>query len=278
MLKKMVVLTAVGFVAVAALGGVRKLSERVDKAQAWLETRFQGQKEDGPGKGVTPKDIENIRKELKGFDKDILVAAERLATEDREIEDLEKKVAEFETRQSATRAELDARAAAIKGATDKVKIGHRTVRVAEAKAELEADVQACVRDQESVDALKAALGERRSKRDILARQLKALQQQKDALTVRLHKLEVDVALRDLERTQGNSPVGNTRGAKVAKDLEAAEKKVDIERRTQKLVGPAGAATVPAKSDKNVDDIMAPLNTKPAKADAPKAAPATEKAD
>jgi len=260
----MVVLAVVGFVGVAALGGMKKVRQDV---QAWCEKNLHDKDEKKDSKGVTQKDIENIRKELKGFDKDIWVAAERVSSEDREIGKLEKTIATYEGKLAATRAELDARAAVIKGASEQVKLGHRTLSVAEAKTELEADVQAFVRDQESVDALKSALAERRSKRDALDRHLKALQQQQQALTLRLHKLEADLALLNLERAQTNAPQADTRGAKVAELISEKEDAVAIERGARKLVTPPAAApaAVPVKNDKDVDQIMAPLKGQPAKA-------------
>jgi phage shock protein A len=278
MLKKMVVLAVVGFVAVAALGGARKVRQDVKE---WCEKNLNGKDDKKTDKDtLTQKDIERLKKDLKELDKDVIGTINQLAKERVEVAELEKQVQELEKKQEADKALLDSRAASIKRATEvqnstgSVTFGTRTLSVPEALAELESGVARYKANEKSLTSLKTLLGQRQRVRDALEKQLEALKNQKAELTNAVNALEAELALLKLQQTESKYQTDDTKLAKLKENIRAAEKKLAIEREKLKLMPAALEPNAPAASNKSVDDIMAPLNgqpalAKPAKPDAPK---------
>jgi chromosome segregation ATPase len=281
MLKKMVVLAVVGFVGVAALGGIKKVRQDV---HAWCEKNLNGKDEKKDDKdSLTQKDIERLKKDLKELDKDVIGTINQLAKERVEVADLEKQVQELEKKQEADKALLDSRAAAIKRATEiknspepgMVVFGTRKLSVPEALAELESGVARYKSNEKSLTSLKTLLVQRQRVRDALEKQLEALKNQKAELTNAVNALEAELALLKLQQTESKYQTDDTKLAKLKENIRAAEKKLAIEREKMKLMPAALEPNAPAASNKSVDDIMAPLNGQPApakpagKPDAPK---------
>ncbi len=262
MLKKMVVLAVIGFVAVTAIGGT--------KLGSYIRSEFRAARQQAEDSIPPEKEIERLKSEVNLLDGDIKKLVHHLAKERVEVNDLKDKVDTLAAKQSAEKDRLQARAELIKKSEKTVTVGTRTMSVATAKTELEADVKSFANTQKSLDSLDALLANRIKVRDSLEKQLETMKNQKAELKAAVDGMEAELAMLKLQQMESKYQTDDTRLAKIKEDLRNLKKKVDVKREELKLSQTAlDETTAPATTGKSVDEIMAPLA--PAKKpEAPKA--------
>lgn len=271
MLKKMIVLGVIGFVVVSALGGT--------KVASYIRSEIREARERAENSIPPEKEIARLRNELKQLDKDSLIVVNQVATERVAVRELQAKVSELTAKQSQDKETLNSRAEAIKKAEGHVTFGNRTLSIEAAKAELEEGVKRYATNQKSLDAMEQTLASRIKIRDSLEKQLETLKNQKNELAAAIDAMEAEYNALKLQQMESKYQTDDTRLAKIKDDLRKLKTKVDVEREKLKLMPAALDAPAPAASGKSVDDIMAPLNAKPAaKPDAPKTDAQTPRAD
>jgi len=258
MLKKLVVLGIVGFVAVSAVKGSRigeRLRAHIDELCAKAEPKLNPQQE-----------IERIRKDIKLLDKDVMTVVNQLAKERVDVRHLQEKATDLRASQSRDKELLAARAAAIKTATEQVTFGDRKLSVPEAKAELEEGVRLFNENQKSLDGMEAALVSREKVKVGLEKQLETLRNQKVELNASLDALEAKLTALKLRQMESKYQTDETRLAKIKEDMRALETKLEVEDEKLKLL-PQVLDTKPTKASKpaqtkTVDEIMSQLGGKP----------------
>jgi len=278
MLKKMVILGVIGFVAVTALRGTKIASYVGSQIRA-----ARDQAEDS----IPPKEeIARLRHEVKALDKDIMTVVNQLAKETVDVKQLQGDVETLTKKQSDEKDRLTGRAKAIKdvetGKTDGpqyVMFGKRKVSLDDAKAELKADVKRHATNQKSLDTMEQVLAQRIKTRDTLEKQLETLKNQKTELAVAIDAMEAELNALKLQQMESKYQTDDTRLAKIKEDLQKLKTKVEVEREKLKLM-PSVRETpaAPAAGGKSVDDIMAPLNPPAAKPEGAKTETKVPKAD
>lgn len=260
MLKKMILLGVIGFVAVAALKNT--------KIGSYVRSEVDGLRERAEAAIPPEKEIVRLRSELGQLDKDVMTAVSHVAKERVEVRNLEAKVTELTAKQSSNKAGIESRAAAIKGAEGYVTFNGKQQTVEVAKAELETDVNTYVSTQKSLEALEGTLANRIKVRDALEKQLDELKAQKVALSAAVDAAEAELNQLKLAQMQSKYQTDGTRLAKIKEDLQALNNKVAVEREKLNLMPKVhDKPNATTGSNKSVDDIVAPLSGK--KADAPK---------
>lgn len=263
MLKKMIILGVLGFVAVSAFGGT--------KFASFVRSEINSARERAESAIPPEKEITRLRGELKMLDKDILTVVNHLAKERVEVRNLEATVAEVAARQSREKELLESRAAAIKSAEGFVTFGNRKLSVDAAKAELEEGVQRYTAGQKSLESFEGLLANRTKVRDTLEKQLEELKDQKVKLATAVDTAEAELTALKLQQMQSKYQTDGTRLAKIKEDLRALNNKVAVEREKLNLMPRVHDKDQPAAApaaNKSVDDIMSPLNGKKP-ADTPK---------
>jgi chromosome segregation ATPase len=263
MIKKMVILGVIGFVAVTALGGT--------KLASYIRSEINAARQRAEDNIPPEKEIARLRSEVKQLDKDIMAVVNQLAKERVAVRELQAQVDELAAKQSKDKELLTARATAIKNASDQVTFGTRTLSIEAAKAELEEGVRRFANNQKSLDSLTTLVANRSKVRDSLEKQLETMKNQKDELAAAVDAMEAELASLKLQQMESKYQTDDTRLAKIKEDLRKLKTKVDVEREKLKLMPAALDNSAPATSSKSVDDIMAPLNApaKPAKPEASK---------
>ncbi len=266
MLKKMVILGVIGFVAVSALGGT--------KVASYIRSEIRSARESAENNIPPEKEIARLRNELKLLDKDIMSVVNQLAKERVDVNQLREKTDELTAKQNKDKELLNGRAAAIKTAEasqtgeQHVSFGNRKLSLDAAKAELEDGVKRFAANQKSLDSMDATLALRIKNRDVLEKQLEVLKNQKTELAVAIDAMESELAALKLQQMESKYQTDDTRLAKIKEDLRKLKTKVEVEREKLKLMPAAlDAPAAPSTSGKSVDDIMAPLNA-PAKTTKP----------
>jgi phage shock protein A len=269
MLKKMIILGVIGFVAVTALKGT--------KFASYVRTEVDGIRERAEAAIPPEKEITRLRDEIKQLDKDALKLISSVAKERVEVRQLTEKVADLTAQQSAAKADLQARAAAIKNSEGYVTVNGKPCTIDEAKIGLQADVNRYTDTQKLLASHEAALANRTKVRDMLEKQLEELQNQKETLTNAVNAAEAELNALKLAQMQSKYQTDGTRLAKIKEDLQSLNTKVAVEREKLKLMPKAHEKPVAVPSSgKSVDDIVAPLNDK--KPDAAPKTGAQSKAD
>jgi len=262
MLKKLVILGVIGFVAVTALGGT--------KLASYIRSEINSAREKAEANIPPEKELARLRNEIKLLDGDIVKVINEVAKQRVEVKQLDGDVESLSKKQVEFRTQLQARATAITNAEGHVTFGNRTVNVADAKSELEADVKRFTTSQKSLEAMQATLANRIKVRDSLEKQLEAMKAQKSELTAAVDDMEAQLAALKLQQMESKYQTDDTRMAKIKEDLRKLRTKVDVEKEKLKLMPVAlDSNPTPATSTKSVDDIMAPLNAAPAKPEAGK---------
>jgi len=257
MLKKLVILGVIGFVAVTALGGT--------KLASYIRSEIREARERAENSIPPEKEIQRLRNEIKLLDKDIVAVINELAKQRVAVNDLTSETETLSAKQSQTLTALKTRGEAIKNAEGHVTFGNRTVNVADAKAELEADVKRYTTAQKSLESMQALLANRIKVRDSLEKQLEAMKTQKAELTAAVDDMEAQLAALKLQQMESKYQTDDTRMAKIKEDLRKLKTKVDVEKEKLKLMPAAMETTpVPQANTKSVDDILAPLTAAPAK--------------
>jgi len=250
MLKKLVIVGIVGFVAVAAVKG--------SKFGSYIRSEFDAIKARAEANISPEREIARLRSEIKHLDQDILAVVSQLAKERVEVAQLKERADELRAKQSKDKEILNARATAIKNATEFVTFGNRKVAIAAAKAELEDGVRRYTANEKSLVAMDTAVGSRDRVKETLEKQLETLKNQKGELAAAVDALEAEVTALKLQQMENKYQTDDTRLGKIKEDIRALKTKIEIEREKLKLL-PAVLDT-PSKvtSNKSVDDIMAPL--------------------
>jgi chromosome segregation ATPase len=262
MLKKMVILGVIGFVAVTALGGT--------KLASYIRSEIRQARQEAEDSIPPEKEILRLREELKSLDKDTMTLVNQVAKERVAVNQLKEQVDDRAAKQEKAEALLKARAEAIKNAEGSVTFANRTLTVEAAKAELEDGVKVFTANQKTLDTLKATLATRIKIRDSLEKQLEAMKNQKLELAAAIDGMEAELNALKLQQMESKYQTDDTRMAKMKEDLRKLKTKVEVEREKLKLLPAAfDAPATPATSGKSVDDIMAPLKT-PAKPEGAKA--------
>lgn len=251
MLKKLIVVGIVGFVAVAAVKG--------SKFGSYIRAEIEALKAKAESSIPPEKELARLRGEIKQLDKDILGVVNQLAKERVEVNQLKEKTDEMAAKQSKDKELLQARANAIKNATEQVTFGDRTMSIPAAKAELEEGVKRFSANQKTLESLEATISTRVRVRDTLEKQLDTLKAQKLELNAAADALEAELTSLKLQQMESKYQTDDSRLAKIKEDMRTLRTKIEIEREKLKLMptaleSPAKAGT----SNKSVDDIMAPL--------------------
>lgn len=257
MLKKMVILGVVGFVAVSALGDT--------KLASYIRSELREARERAEANIPPEKEVARLRNELKLLDKDIVAVINELAKQRVAVNDLQSQTEDLAAKQTAALASLKDRGQAIKSAQGHVTFGTRTVNVADARTELEADANRYKATQKSLESMQALLANRIKVRDSLEKQLVAMKAQKAELNAAVDDMEAQLAALKLQQMESKYQTDDTRLAKIKEDLRTLKTKVDVEREKLKLMPIANESTPAAPAaTKSVDDILGSLEpTKPA---------------
>lgn len=256
MLKKLVILGVIGFVAVTALGGT--------KLASYIRSEIREARERAEANIPPEKEIARLRHEIKELDKDILNVINELAKQRVAVTELKGQTEELSAKQSKESELLTARIDALEKAQGHVTFGNRTLNIADAKAELDAATKSWAKTQKSLESMQALLANRVKVRDSLEKQLETMKVQKAELTAAVDDMEAQLAALKLEQMESKYQTDDTRLAKIKEDLRKLKTKVDVEREKVKLM-PTAHEPAPAASTANTDDFRARLNpAKPTK--------------
>jgi len=255
MLKKLVILGVIGFVAVTALGGT--------KLASYIRSEINSAREKAEANIPPEKELARLRNEIKLLDKDIMTVINEVAKQRVAVKELEGDVENLAKKQVEFKNQLIARADTIKKAetgdqpTSHVTFGSRTVNLADAKTELEADVKRYTTAQKSLESMQALLGNRIKVRDSLEKQLEAMKTQKAELTAAVDDMEAQLAALKLQQMESKYQTDDTRLAQIKEDLRKLRTKVDVEKEKLKLMPVAlDSNPAPATSTKSVDGVFA----------------------
>ncbi|AMV27046.1 Chromosome partition protein Smc [Gemmata sp. SH-PL17] len=264
MLKKMVILAAVGFAAVSVIGA-KDIRSHFSKIRSDIRAEIREAREEAKNNVPPEEEIARLKKEVTLLDKDIRTLVNHLAKERVEVNQLKDNVDGMVAKQSRDKELLSVRADAIKKAEGQVVFGERKISVAAAKAELEEGVKRYGTNQKSLDAHESLLANRIKVRDTLEKQLETMKNQKSELSNQVDAMEAELAVLKLQQMESKYQTDDTRLAKIKEDMQKLKTRVEVEREKLKLL-PAALDEAPAigsNGSKSVDDIMAPL-TAPAK--------------
>jgi chromosome segregation ATPase len=259
MLKKLVIVAAIGFVAVAAV--------KSTKIGSYIRSEMNALREEAEANIPPEKEIGRLRNEIKLLDKDLMTVVNQLAKERVEVAQLKEKADNLRAKQSQDKELLNTRAEAIKKATEKtteqVVFGDRKLSIASAKGELESGVRTYTINQKSLDSMDTTVATREKVKESLEKQLETLKNQKTDLAAAVDGLEAELTNLKLQQMESKYQTDDSRLAKIKEDIRALRTKMDIEREKLKLLPSTLEPSVTTYSSKSVDDIMAPLNA-PAK--------------
>jgi chromosome segregation ATPase len=250
MIKKLIVLGVVGFIAVSAVKG-SKLGSYIRSEIASLRCKAEA--------NISPeKEIARLRNEVKQLDKDIMGVVNQLARERVEVNQQREKADDLAAKQSKDKELLQARAAAIKAATEQVTFGDRKLSIPAAKAELDEGVKRFTANQKSLTAIESAIVSRTKVRDTLEKQLETLKAQKAEMAAAIDALEAELTALKLQQMESKYQTDDSRLGKIKEDIRALRTKMEVEREKLKLLPAALEDPTPASGNKSVEDIMAPL--------------------
>jgi chromosome segregation ATPase len=255
MLKKLIILGIVGFVAVSAVKGTR--------VGSYIRSEIQSIRDQAESNIPPEKEIARLRGEIKQLDKDLVAVVDQLARERVQVAQLKEKASELRARQSQAKELLHARAEAIKKASERVNFGDRTLSIPAAKAELEEGVKFYTANQKSLESMDLAVASREKVKEGLEKQLEAMKTQKTELAAAVDALEAELTVLKLHQMESKYQTDDTRLARIKEDIQALKTKMEIEREKLKLM--PGVLTPPSSTagNKSVDEIISPLGTPPA---------------
>jgi DNA repair exonuclease SbcCD ATPase subunit len=261
MIKKMFLFVAIVVAAFATLKGTKFFGlakHEIDEAKAWIDSQIPVEKE-----------IQRLRKEVAALEKDRKKVGDLLAKEIVEVRYLRENTEELRIAVANEEDRLHAKAEEIKNANTKVKYGYGLVSVEEAKAMLKADVARHLARKATLEAQEKTLAAREQNKENLSKQLDVLHRQKEGLAVEIDTLEAEWKVIQLQQMESKYQTDNTRLAKVKEGLRDLRKKLEIEREKLNLAPRVMEENLPTSSGsvsgQTVDEIMAPLNGKPAPA-------------
>jgi len=275
MLKKMVILGVIGFVAVSALGGT--------KLASYIRSEIREARERAENNIPPEKELARIRNEIKELDRDIVKVIGQLAEQNVAVDNQKAQNAETAKKQEATLKSLKLRGEALKAREEVIRnaqngvttpaghvtFGNKTVNIADATKELDADKKALEQDantyKKTQDLLvkdQATLATRIKVRDSVKQNLEAMQSQKGELTAAADELEAQLVALKAEQTRSKYQTDDTRLAKIKEDIRNLKTKLDVEKEKNRLMQGGANPAVKSESTKSVDDILGSLETKP----------------
>ena len=263
MLKKMVILAVVGFVAVTAISGT--------KLASYLRNEARSLREHAEDSIPPEKELSRLKHEVELLDRDRKSLTNQLAKQVVEVRMLQKEVDDLVVSQTQAKATLQARAEAIKAEEKNGTQQISTVNVA--KARLEADVKMYADKEKVLESKKSELTIRINVREELARQHAALDAQKQELKSALNALEAKIALNKARQIESKVQTDDSRLARIKDDVRALQKRLEIEDTARELSQPGGTEADAFTGGKSVDEIMSSVNgpaKKPEAANTPKA--------
>jgi len=263
MLKKMVILGVIGFVAVTALGGT--------KLASYIRSEIRAARQEAEDSIPPEKELARLEDELKQFDKDLLAKAREVATARKSVTKQQEELQALTDQHNADKARLDAFAQAIKTAeagstevtqkgseTQKVSFENRTIKIAKAKDELKAAAARFKNNEKQLETMEQTLAQNIENRDTLEKQFDTMKGKKDKLAVDLKKLRAKINALKLQQMKGKSSADDSRLSKLEEDINKLETKLDVESDAQNLVNPVlPPPAAPPASTENVDDIWPP---------------------
>jgi chromosome segregation ATPase len=257
MFKKLLIAAVVVGAAVVVFKGTRLAGyakDEIASLKSWVESKVPPEKE-----------IARLRKEVAALDKDIEAVKGKLAREIVECRYIKEDADKLRTRVDAEQVRLIEVGDQIKAATEQVKYGGRTVNAAQAKEMLKADVTRHLTSKKNLEGMEAGLASREKIKAILEAQLEELKSKKFELASAVDAAEVELKDLQLKQMENKYQFDDTRLAGIKDSLRELRKKIDVEREKLNLapVGRTDAApTTGTLSSDTVDDILAPLTTKP----------------
>ena len=262
MIKKLVIYGVIGVVGWNAIKNT--------KAGTWLRTEVAGIRKSVDENTSPEKDLARIKTDIKLLDLEIQKQIRPLAAERVRVKDLREAVSDQRAKLSQAKEILQARATAIKSATEFVTFGDKQMPINIAKSELEEGVKQYTAALKTLESQELTLASRERIKDGLEKQLEGMKTQKMELTAAVDALEAEVALLKLQQIESRYQTDNTRLARVKEEIRALQTKIAVSKEELKLLPSVieSPATTSA-ANKSVDDIMAPLSGKPATAAAGK---------
>lgn len=269
MLKKMVILAVVGFVAVAAISGT--------KLASYIRSEVRAAREEAEANVPPEKEIARLRNEVNLLDGDIKKAVNQLAKERVEVNQLKDKIDEMNVKQAKYLAQYDDHYAKLEAAeknnTQQVSFGGTPVSIGDARRDLDAQLVRLESNKKSIAAHESLLSNRIKVRDTLEKQLETMKNQKSELANSVDAMEAELAALKLQQMESKYQTDDTRLARIKDDMQKLKTKVAVEREKLNLmptVYDEGVST----TGKSTDELKARREalTKPAapKADGKKA--------
>jgi hypothetical protein len=257
MIKKLLLVGVIGVAAFATLRGTKFFGlakEEIKSATTWLDEQIPVEKE-----------INRLRKEIAGLDKDRSKVADLLAKETVEVRFVREKTDELRASLSTEKDLLQAKATELRdiageNPTSKVLYRGAKVSVAEAKGMLAADVARYGIKEGNLKNMEKALAMRERNKENLEKQFDVLKRQKEDLAIQVDRLEAEYNTLKLEQMESKYQTDSTRLAGIKESIRDIERRIAVQRERLNLeprvqeVGTAGPT-----SDLTVDEIMAPLN-------------------
>jgi chromosome segregation ATPase len=262
MLKKMVILSVLGFIAVAAFSGT--------KVASYIRSEVRSARQHAEDSIPPEKEIARLRSEVGQLDKDSKALVHQLAKKRVEVNQLKDDVDGLATKQSAEKARLLARAEIIDKAEGQVTLDNRPMSVEAAKVKLEAEVKTYKSAQKKLEATQARLDSFIKQRDALEKQFETMQTLKTELSAAIDEKEAELTVLNLHQMESKYQTDDTRVAKIKEDLRKLGTKLDVQREELKLTQKVSEEPAPSVSGKSAGDIVAPLNN-PAPAKKPEGA-------
>jgi hypothetical protein len=253
-IKKLILVAVVGFVAVTALKGTKLVS--------YLRSEAHGLKQWAEDQVPPEKEVARLKHELRLLEqRDLPAAAEEWSKAENQLDQLDKQIAELRTEKTRLAAAKDKRAedirkaqAAAKDSPDAgyVSSGDTRVPVSAALRELKRDVEAYNKTADTLDAAEAA----RSDWAMLERERKetflTMQGQVKEIGRDLALLEAQVERMKAEQMRSRTPTDTSRMSKIKQSANELRNKMDVQKRTAaKLQGAKDSAET-----ETVDQILA----------------------
>ena len=263
MLKKMVILAAVGFVGVTALSGTKLMS--------YIRSEVRSARQEAENSIPPEKEIERLKSEVGALDGDIKKVVHQLAKERVEVNNLKEKIDGMVAKQSADVAKYDANLLALekaeKAQTQQVSFGGAPLSLSAARLDLDQALTRLENNKKTITAHEALLANRTKVRDTLERQLEAMKYQKSELAQQVDAMEAELAALKLHQMESKYQTDDTRLARIKEDMQKLKTKVAIEREKLNLM-PTVHETAPAAAPgKSTEELKARRDalTKPAEA-------------
>lgn len=257
MLKKMVILGVIGFVAVTAISGT--------KIASYLRSEARSMRQQAEDSIPPEKELVRLKNEVDDLDRETKKLNFQLAKEMVEVRALGANVEKLTAEQAERKTELKARGEAISAAerkgTEQVSYGNRTQSIAAAKTKLESDAKVYVTLENSLEGKRSELSTRTQTRDDLAKQREEIESKKAELRAALSKMEAQITRHKLQQVKSKVQTDDSKLSQIQKDMEALQKKLDIKDAELDLSQPSRSVnpTATPAAEKSVDDILAPLN-------------------